>query len=125
MDEHAIELRRRVVGQELDANPAEVGERISDNAEVAVEWRGLHLKVHEDANRTEATAEQSIATNLDMTAWVIDFDNLAGTFTYKDGRKRALTNGIGGNAGQQWRPYPSVFAPDIFSEDIPVIPTLD
>ena len=61
----------------------------------------------------------------DGYTWLMDFDNLAGTFTYKDGRKMTLTNGIGGNAGQQWRPYPSVFAPDIFSEDIPVIPTLD
>ena len=60
-----------------------------------------------------------------IPTWLMDFDNLAGTFTYKDGRKMTLTNGIGGNAGQQWRPYPSVFAPDIFSEDIPVIPTLD
>ena len=61
----------------------------------------------------------------DIPTWVIDFDHLVGTFTYKDGRKKQLTNGIGGNAGQQWRAYPSVFAPDIFSEDAPVIPTLD
>ncbi len=61
----------------------------------------------------------------DIPTWVMDFDQLDGTFTSKDGRTRKLTNGVGGNAGQQWRPYPSVFAPDIFSEDTPVIPTLD
>ena len=43
---------------------------------------------------------------------MLDQDNLRGTFTYKDGRKRTLTNGVGGNMVRQWRPYPS-FIPDI------------
>ena len=61
----------------------------------------------------------------DIPTWVMDFDALQGTFTYKDGRKITLTNGIGGNAGQLWRPYPAVFPSDLFGEDTPMIPALD
>ena len=43
---------------------------------------------------------------------MLDWDNLQGTFTYKDGRKRTLTNGIGGTVIRLWRPYPS-FIPEI------------
>jgi hypothetical protein len=38
---------------------------------------------------------------------MLDWDNLKGAFTYKDGRKRTLTNGRGGSMIRQWRPYPS------------------
>jgi len=40
---------------------------------------------------------------------ILDWDNLQGSFTYKDGRKKALTNGRGGTVIRQWRPYPNIF----------------
>lgn len=39
----------------------------------------------------------------------LDWDHLEGTFTYKDGRKKTLTNGIGGTLIRQWKPYPNVY----------------
>jgi hypothetical protein len=37
----------------------------------------------------------------------LDWEDIVGTFTYKDGRKKELTNGFGGTLIRQWRPYPS------------------
>jgi hypothetical protein len=37
----------------------------------------------------------------------LDWEEIVGTFTYKDGRKTTLTNGFGGTLIRQWRPYPS------------------
>jgi hypothetical protein len=37
----------------------------------------------------------------------LDWEEIVGTFTYKDGRKKTLTNGFGGTLIRQWRPYPS------------------
>ena len=42
---------------------------------------------------------------------MLDWDNVQGTFTYKDGRKRTLTNGMAGNVIRLWRPYPSPYLP--------------
>ena len=43
----------------------------------------------------------------DSPTIVLDWDNVEGTFTTKDGRQRALTNGLGGTLIRQWRPYPN------------------
>lgn len=43
----------------------------------------------------------------------LNWDGLEGRFTYRDGRERTLTNGIGGTSIRQWKPYPSIFTPDI------------
>lgn len=39
----------------------------------------------------------------------LDWEKLEGTFTYKDGRKKKLTNGVGGTLIRQWKPYPNVY----------------
>lgn len=39
----------------------------------------------------------------------LNWGQLEGTFTYTDGRKRTLTNGLGGVSIRQWKPYPDVF----------------
>ena len=43
----------------------------------------------------------------------LTWDNIDGVFTYKDGRKRTLTNGLGGTLIRQWKPYPNVISPEI------------
>lgn len=43
---------------------------------------------------------------------LMDWDNVQGVFTYKDGRKQTLTNGVAGGLIRQWRPYPSPIMPD-------------
>ena len=43
---------------------------------------------------------------------MLDWENVEGTFTYKDGRTQTLTNGVAGNMIRQWRPYPSPYLPD-------------
>lgn len=42
---------------------------------------------------------------------MFDWGNVQGTFTYKDGRKKTLTNGSAGGLIRQWRPYPSPYLP--------------
>ncbi len=44
------------------------------------------------------------------------WDKIDGTFTYKDGRKRTLTNGLGGTLIRQWKSYPDIFSPELFGE---------
>ena len=50
---------------------------------------------------------------------MIDWDKCEGTFTYKNGRKRRLTNGVGGDVIRQWRPYPSISLGDIAGIEAP------
>ena len=45
---------------------------------------------------------------------LLHWDAVHGTFTYKDGRKRALTNGRAASIFRQWKPYPRIFAPEAF-----------
>jgi hypothetical protein len=52
-----------------------------------------------------------------------DGDTTVGTFTYKDGRKRTLTYGLGGTAIRQWKPYPD-FTPHLAASDLPIKPLL-
>lgn len=40
----------------------------------------------------------------------LHWDKLDGVFTYKDGRKMTLTNGLGGTVIRQWKPYPDPYA---------------
>lgn len=42
---------------------------------------------------------------------MLDWENVHGVFTYNDGRKQTLTNGVAGNLIRQWRPYPSPYLP--------------
>jgi len=44
----------------------------------------------------------------DSPTTLLDWDKVDGTFTYRDGRTRTLTNGLGGTLIRQWKPYPSV-----------------
>jgi hypothetical protein len=44
---------------------------------------------------------------------MLDWENVRGTFTHKDGRKQTLTNGVAGGLIRQWRPYPSPYLPGI------------
>lgn len=44
---------------------------------------------------------------------MLDWDRVEGVFTYADGRKTVLSNGAGANMIRQWRPFPSVFAPNL------------
>lgn len=43
----------------------------------------------------------------------LNWGELEGCFTFKDGRTMTLSNGRGGVSVRQWRPYPSIFTPDI------------
>lgn len=47
----------------------------------------------------------------DSPTTTLHWENLEGTFTYKDGHKRKLTNGLGGCTIRQWLPYPNVLTP--------------
>lgn len=52
----------------------------------------------------------------DAPVAALNWDRLVGTFTYKDGRKRKLTNGLGNTAIRCWKPYPSIILPALLSE---------
>ncbi len=43
----------------------------------------------------------------------LHWDKVEGTFTYKDGRKKTLTNGLGGSLCRQWKPYPSIITSEL------------
>jgi hypothetical protein len=43
---------------------------------------------------------------------LLHWDEVQGTFTYKDGRKRTLTNGRAANIARQWKPYPRMLSPE-------------
>ena len=59
----------------------------------------------------------------DSPTTLLDWEKIDGTFTYKDGRKRTLTNGLGGTLVRQWRPYPSTLlaGAGLKAEDVPRI----
>lgn len=41
----------------------------------------------------------------------LNWENVQGSFTYKDGHKKKLTNGFGGTTIRQWKPYPNLLMP--------------
>jgi hypothetical protein len=43
---------------------------------------------------------------------LLHWDEVEGTFTYKDGRKRTLTNGRAHSIARQWKPYPRILSPE-------------
>lgn len=45
---------------------------------------------------------------------LLHWESAEGTFTYKDGRKRTLTNGRAHNITRQWKPYPRTYSPEAF-----------
>ncbi|WP_141564297.1 hypothetical protein [Mycolicibacterium palauense] len=49
----------------------------------------------------------------DTPVVTLNWDALEGVFTYADGRTRPLTNGRGGTSIRLWKPYPSIFAPEL------------
>jgi len=46
----------------------------------------------------------------DSPVLTLNWDKVDGIFTYPDGRKRTLTNGLGGTVIRQWKPYPDPYA---------------
>jgi hypothetical protein len=75
----------------------------------------------------EAGVLEMIANVVGATVWgvtgevpstpvaTLNWDKLEGSFTYKDGRKRTLTNGLGGVSIRQWKPYPDIFGAALVS----------
>jgi hypothetical protein len=59
------------------------------------------------ATAVSAFAASGIRDVPDSPTILLDWEDIVGTFTYKDGRKKELTNGFGGTLIRQWRPYPS------------------
>jgi hypothetical protein len=69
---------------------------------------------------TQAGVLEMTAKVLGATVWgvtgkapstpvaTLNWDRLEGVFTYRDGRRRVLTNGLGGVSIRQWRAYPDV-----------------
>ena len=57
----------------------------------------------------------------DQATTTLNWDKLEGTFTYKDGRKRTLTNGLGGSVIRQWLPYPNILTPDLAGAGVPEV----
>ncbi|MDR2084966.1 MAG: hypothetical protein LBP67_08235 [Bacteroidales bacterium] len=78
----------------------------------------MHYKItmEVEAGILEFTANAIGATVWGVTGEVpstpvctLNWDKPQGTFTYKDGRKKALTNGFGGTSVRQFKAYPDVF----------------
>jgi hypothetical protein len=79
---------------------------------------------------TEAGVLEMAANAVGATPWgvtgkvpdapvvTLNFDKVEGTFSYKDGRKRTLTNGMGGTSIRLWKPYPSILLSDIVAAGI-------
>jgi hypothetical protein len=84
---------------------ASSGVFIPTRYEVSVETGEGVLEI--GANVVSAYAGSGIRDMPDSPTIILDWDNLEGTFTYPDGHKRTLTNGLGGTLIRQWRPYPS------------------
>jgi len=59
------------------------------------------------ATAVSAFAASGIRDVPDSPTILLDWEEIIGTFTYKDGRKKTLTNGFGGTLIRQWRAYPS------------------
>jgi hypothetical protein len=60
------------------------------------------------ANAVSCYVASGIGEPPDSPTTLLDWDKVDGTFTYRDGRTRTLTNGLGGTLIRQWKPYPNV-----------------
>ena len=89
--------------------------------EVSIETEAGVLEMA--ANAVSAYVASGIRDVPDSPTTLLDWDRLDGTFTYKDGRKRTLTNGLGGTLIRQWKPYPSILITGAGrkAEDVPRI----
>lgn len=47
----------------------------------------------------------------------LNWDTVEGTFTYRDGRVKTLSNGVGGVSIRQWKPYPDVLGAALANMD--------
>ncbi|MFC1925272.1 hypothetical protein ACFLW2_01075 [Chloroflexota bacterium] len=54
----------------------------------------------------------------DAPLYTHNFDKVNGVFTYKDGRKVTLTNGLGGGCVRLWKPYPNIFMPQTTDQQL-------
>ena len=70
------------------------------------------------ANVVGATVWGVTGTVPDTPVATLNWDKLEGTFTYKSGRSRTLTNGLGGTSIRQWKPYPNTFLPDLAGAEV-------
>ncbi|MCD9029151.1 hypothetical protein LDO26_13175 [Luteimonas sp. BDR2-5] len=61
------------------------------------------------ANVVGATVWGVTATGPSTPVATLNWDALEGTFTYRDGRTKTLSNGLGSVSIRQWKPYPDVF----------------
>jgi hypothetical protein len=52
----------------------------------------------------------------DAPVFTFFWDKLEGTFTYKDGRVKKLTNGLGSTSVRCWKPYPNIIPPALATE---------
>ncbi len=84
---------------------ASSGVFIPSRYEVSIETEAGVLDMN--ASAVSAYAASGIRDVPDSPTIILDWDKLDGIFTYKDGRKKTLTNGLGGTLIRQWRPYPS------------------
>ena len=84
----------------------ELGVFIPTRYKVTVETEAGFLEMTADVVGTYCWGVTEVP---DSPFAMLDFDKLDGTFTYKDGRKRTLTNGRGGTVIRQWRPYPNIY----------------
>jgi hypothetical protein len=80
-----------------------------------------HVTVETDAGVLEMDSRIVGAAVWAVTGTVPDFpfallhwDAVQGTFTYKDGRKKSLTDGRAESIFRQWKPYPRIFTPEAF-----------
>ncbi|ULQ59278.1 hypothetical protein K7I13_12375 [Brucepastera parasyntrophica] len=76
------------------------------------------IKFETEEGVLDMTAHVATATLWGVTSKVpdnpvatLDWERVEGTFTYKDGRVKKLTNGFGGMSIRQWRQYPSLIPP--------------
>lgn len=72
-----------------------------------------HVTVETEAGVLEFTglavgsyASSTVAEAPDSPTILLDWEKIDGTFTYKDGHTKTLTNGLGGTLIRQWKPYP-------------------
>ncbi len=94
-----------------------LGAFIPTHYEVTVETEVGVLEMA--ANAVGATVWGVTGRVPDNPVATLNWDKLDGSFTYKDGRKRTLTNGLGGTSIRQWKPYPNILLPDIAGAELP------
>jgi hypothetical protein len=71
------------------------------------------------ANVVGATVWGVTGTVPDAPVATLNWDKVEGCFTDKAGRRRTLTNGLGGTSIRQWKPYPNIFPLDLAGAEVP------